>query len=593
MLSALIQTNIVMNRKNNIFNAGVLTLVLLAFLFSSNEAQAKRPLFKNGKSSYTIVVSKDASVSEKTAAKELQNYLKQISGASIVLTSTENLPAAKLKKNKIFVGWNEGCGEKQPAEGDEGFTVASKGSNLYIYGGSLRGTMYGVYSFLEKEFGVKWYTPECTVVPKKADYKIPEINYSEVPAINYRFVQYHDANRDAAWMAHNRNNSAWDASDNEFGGISAYWNAHTMGQFIPAGDYFEKHPEYFGVHAGNRIPYGQLCLTNPEVLKICIEKTKQAIRENPLYWVYSVSQNDNMLPCECDECKAMEEKYGGHAGLMVWFVNQVADAVREEFPDKYIGTFAYQYTRQAPKDIAPRDNVVIRLCSIECDFSHPICSNEANKPFMKDIEDWSKIAPHLFIWDYVVNFYQYIAPYPNFQSLAQNIKTFKDYNAIGIQEEANYQSNGAAFSEMKSWVLSKLLWDPEQDTDALVNEFINAYYGPAAAKIREYYDLCLGQVKDDTFMGFAFDHNHAIFTDEFVSKSFDVLQAAKKEVAGDQEFTDRVDRVVAQILFLKVMRNKEGAIADGSRDELVRIIKKFDIRPREGQTAEAFFETIK
>ncbi|MCQ2119601.1 MAG: DUF4838 domain-containing protein [Bacteroidales bacterium] len=581
-----------MTRKNIISNAGALSLALIAFLFFSNDAAAKRPLFKNGKSSYTIVLPAGASVSEKTAAKELQNYIQQISGASIPLSSMDDLSEKELKKNKIIVGWCGECGDQQPSAEDDSFTVRSRKSNLYIYGGSQRGTMYGAYSFLEKEFGVKWYTPECTVVPQKSVYKLDRLDYSETPAIKYRFVQYHDANRDAAWMAHNRNNSAWDAEDNEYGGISAYWNAHTMGQFIPAGDYFEKHPEYFGVHDGKRIPYGQLCLTNPEVLKICIEKTKKAIKDNPLYWVYSVSQNDNMLPCECDECKALEEKYGGHAGLMVWFVNQVADAIKDEFPDKYIGTFAYQYTRQAPKDIAPRDNVVIRLCSIECDFSHPICSNEANKPFMKDIEDWSKIAPHLFIWDYVVNFNQYLAPYPNFQSLAQNIKTFQEYNAIGIQEEANYQSNGAAFSEMKSWVLSKLLWDPEQDTDTLVNEFINAYYGPAAGKVREYYDLCLGQVKDDTFMGFAFDHNHSIFDDEFVAKSFDVLQEAKKEAAGDEEFTDRVDRVVAQVLFLKVMRNKEAAIADGSRDELIRIMKKFDIRAREWQTKEAFFESI-
>lgn len=568
-------------------------LAILAVMLSFNSLEAKRTLFRNGKSSYTIVLPSDPSASERTAARELQDYIRQIGGVVIPVASIDSVPDGIFsRKTRIYVGWNERTGVQQPAADDEGFTVKGKGPSIFIYGGSERGTMYGVYSFLEKEFGVRWYTPECTVVPQASRYSYSKFEYSEAPALKYRFVQYNNANRDEAWMAHNRNNSAWTVADNEYGGISAYWSAHTFGYFVPADKYFKEHPEYFSVKDGKRIPNGQLCLTNPDVLEICKEGMKKVIAENPLYWVYSLSQNDNMLPCECDECKALEERYGGHSGAMVWFVNQVADEIKPLFPEKYIGTFAYQYTRHAPENIVPKDNVVIRLCSIECDFSHPIDSTEYNRPFMDDLETWASKAPNLFIWDYVVNFNQYLAPYPNFQSLASNIRTFRDHKAIGIQEEANYQSDGGEFSEMKAWVLAKLLWNPELDTDALVDEFIEAYYGPAAASVHSYFDLCRAQVKDDTVMGFAFDQNHSLYDDGFISKAWEYVQSAKAEVSGDEELMKRVDRVAAQILFLKVTRNIEASRADGSMDELFRIIDSQELRVREWQTTEDFKKSL-
>jgi hypothetical protein len=317
---------------------------------------------------------------------------------------------------------------------------------------------------------------------------------------------------------------------------------------------------------------------------------KQAIADNPLYWVYSMSQSDNQFPCQCEKCRAIEEQYGGHSGLMIWFVNQVADAIKPLYPDKYIGTFAYQYTRKAPVGITPRDNVVIRLCSIECCFAHPLEECEHNRPFISDIEDWSKIAPHLFIWDYVVNYRQYVAPFPNFGVLAENIKTFKKYNAIGIQEEAQYESIGGEFSEMKSWVLSKLLWNPNLDTKALVAQFITDYYGNAAPYIQQYFDLCHSLIKDDTVMGIYINENNPLYTDEFVTEANSLLTQAKKAVAEcDEDIRFRVDLVGLQIDYLRLLRTPQEAVADGTRDRVFEFVRKHNILLNEWQSVE---ETI-
>ena len=563
-------------------------ILLIAVILAFAVAMQKPALFNNGKSDYSIVLCKNASISEQTAAKELQSYLEQVGGVVLPIINRDQLEEGQ---KHIFIGYNkhygEECGVECPDKNDEGFTYRNVGDNIWIYGGSQRGTMYGVYSFLENELGIRWYTKDYTHLKPLKKWQFKDLYCSETPFIQYRFDQYYNVEPHKDWLAHNKCNSVWAAQDNEYGGLVAYWNAHTFEQFIPSGEYFQKHPEYFSLRDGKRTPYTQLCLSNPEVLQICIEKMKQAIAANPLYWVYSMSQSDNQFPCECEKCRAIEEQYGGHSGLMVWFVNQVADAIKPLYPDKYIGTFAYQYTRKAPTGITPRDNVVIRLCSIECCFAHPLEECEHNRPFISDIEDWSKIAPHLFIWDYVVNYRQYVAPFPNFGVLAENIKTFKKYNAIGIQEEAQYESLGGEFSEMKSWVLSKLLWNPNLDTKALVAQFINDYYGPAATFIQQYFNLCHSLIKDDTVMGIYIDENNPLYTNEFVTEANNLLTQAKKAVAEcDDDMRLRVDMVGLQIDYLRMMRTPKEAIADGTRDRVFDFVRKHKIYLNEWQSIE-------
>ena len=118
---------------------------------------------------------------------------------------------------------------------------------------------------------------------------------------------------------------------------------------------------------GKRIPT-QLCLTNPDVLKIAIRSLRKMVAHNPEAKYWSVSQNDNRDYCTCVQCKAIDDREGSPSGSIISFVNQVAD----QFPDKMISTLAYEYGRRAPKTLIPRDNVNIMLCSIEINRDKPI-----------------------------------------------------------------------------------------------------------------------------------------------------------------------------------------------------------------------------
>ena len=564
-----------------------LTFIVLLLAIQTNAANW---LFRDGKSDYKIVISASASTSEKTAAKELQQYIEQMSGCLLPITNDLNTSSPR-----VIVGYNARLalltGTMEPAANDESFTYRTVGKDLLIWGGSQRGTMYGVFAFLERELGIHWLTPKCTVLPTHHSWKLRKLNHSEKPFLDFRYSNYFVASNVPQWSAHTRENMKWSPTINEYGNIEAYWGAHTMGEFVTTKEFFGSHPEYFCLRDGKRYGgYGQLCLSNPEVLEVCKTRLMQFMRRNPNYRIYSLSQNDNFLFCQCDKCRAIEDQYGGHSGLIVWFVNQVADAVKQEFPDKFVGTFAYQYSRQPPTGIKPRENVVIRLCSIECCFAHPLDAGcPQNEKFMCDLKGWAELAPHLFIWDYIVDYAQYIAPWPNFQVLGPNIKVFGDNKAIGVFEEAQYQSAGAEFDELKAWVVNQLLWNPEQDVDSLVSIFVKGYYGKAAPYVKEYYDLCQSLVKPDLHYGIYIRENHEIYSDDFILKAFAILDKAKQAAESDN-IREQVDRVRMQPLYLYCMRHKAASMQDGRWSELKGLMQKYKAMHREGHNQAGFFQ---
>jgi hypothetical protein len=192
---------------------------------------------------------------------------------------------------------------------------------------------------------------------------------------------------------------------NEFFAKGYY--VHTFNRLVPWQEYFQTHPEYFAMMNGKR-NIDQLCLTNPEVLKLVIAKLEKDMAAQPdkLYW--SVSQNDNFSYCQCDNCQKIISAEQSPAGPIIRFVNEVAN----HFPEKIISTLAYQYSRQAPAITKPAGNVQVMLCTIELNRSKPIEQDKGSQSFVKDIVDWGKICRHIYLWDYTIDFAHSCSPFP-------------------------------------------------------------------------------------------------------------------------------------------------------------------------------------
>ncbi|MFZ2052922.1 MAG: DUF4838 domain-containing protein [Candidatus Aminicenantales bacterium] len=179
---------------------------------------------------------------------------------------------------------------------------------------------------------------------------------------------------------------------------------------------------------------------------------------------------------------AVDGEEGSPSGSLLRFVNAVAADIEDEFPHITIDTLAYQYTRKPPRTTRPRPNVMVRLCSIECSFSVPL-DDPRNRTFIDDLEEWSKVADRLFIWDYTTDFSNYIQPHPNYGVLGPNIRLFIKNNVRGVFEQGAYQSRGSEMAEMRAWMLAKLLWNPALDAARLREEFLEGYYGPSAGPV--------------------------------------------------------------------------------------------------------------
>ncbi len=190
-------------------------------------------------------------------------------------------------------------------------------------------------------------------------------------------------------------------------------------------------------------------------------------------------------------------------------LNRVAEAVEKEFPDVLVESLAYQYTRKPPKTIKPRDNVLIRLCTIECSYIQPL-DGEQNQKFAADMEGWSKLAKHLFIWDYTTNYNDYLGPHPNLRVLVPNVRYFVKHGAIGLFEEGE----GDDFCELKNWLLMRVMWEPHLDGEKLIDEFVRGYYGEAVAPlIKQYWDVLIAQAeKEKIYLG-CFGMNSAKWID--------------------------------------------------------------------------------
>lgn len=532
-------------------------------------------LFADQKSSYRIAIDAQASESEKWAAKELQHWLKQAGGAELPIQDLSQ----PFSGPQIIIGYNDvvkaKTGEPKPADLDESFRYFNSGANLFIYGGAMRGSMYGVMAFLENELGCRWYTPEVSVIPEKKTYSFDWLDHSEKPGVRVRNDFYFEA-FNPEWVARNRMNGTlgFAESAKQPGGTENYWAVHTFYPLVPPEEFFGKHPEYYSLIDGKRThDHAQLCLTNPDVLKIIVERIKKRMHDSPEYLIYDVSQNDWRNPCQCEKCQAIVQKEGSESGPIIWFVNQVAEAVEKEFPDKFIGTLAYQYTRTPPKYIRPRNNVVVRLCSIECCFAHDFKTCPENKSFLDDLQKWATLAPHLYIWDYVVNFSHYIMPYPNFNVLQSNIKTLIENNSIGIMEQAAYQSRGGEFAELRAYLISRLLWNPDVNTENVINDFMYGYYRRSGQLVRQYFDLLNSRVTTDTHIHLGLTPEDKLFTDEFINQSYQIFEEAKK-VANNDEILHRVEMASLPILYLKCKRMPVLSRFDGTFDDFCTITKR-------------------
>lgn len=503
-------------------------------------AQAEAPIATHGKARCVIVTQSGATQAELHAAHELADTLHLITGTTLpIVQSDTNLPEAA-----IIVGPGPAAHALFPEAqlerfGGEQLTIRTKGKRLLLAGGRPRGTLYAVYRFLQERCGVRWWTPWAATFPRHPDLVISDITLDAQPAFESRDPYWYPAfNPD--WAARNGSNSQSAHLDAAHGGSVLYKGfVHTFYPLVPPEQYAASHPEWYSLINGKRVfENAQLCTTNPLLRDFLVDRIREEIEAAPEARIVSLSQNDCFNPCACPVCKEIDDREGSHSATMLTLVNYVAERIGKEFPDVAIDTLAYQYTRKAPKDIVPQSNVIVRLCSIECNFAAPL-DDPSNKAFADDIRDWNRLSKRLYIWDYTTNFAHYVQPHPNWFVLGPNLRFFHDHGARGVFEQGAYQSSGGEMSELRAWMLAQLLWNPDQDDRKLIREFLDGYYGRAAQSIWDYMTLLSRKTKGVT-MGCYASPSSSYLDFDTLNRAERLWQRAEEAVKSDPDLLWRV-----------------------------------------------------
>ena len=434
----------------------------------------------------------------------------------------------------------------------DGYRIRVAERGVTIDGGNVRGAIYGTYRFLEDCFGVRFFTPTLETC-KEGDVVLSPCEIEYTPRFAKRSFDWYNARLSQTWMVKNYIN------DCGFTGpfaaeIGGSWNAggvgvHSLGRLTETGDGTTPTP----------------CLSDPDVLQTVIKNVRAILERDPNVNSISVSQNDTPEHCECENCRHIAEEEGSWAGVLLRFVNAVAEDIAADYPDVTIDTLAYQWTVEPPRVTRPRENVSVWLCPITCDYTHPLSEGlcPENAAFDGILTGWAAICDDLQIWDYTNNYRYSIPTYPNLWVMQANMNYFAENSVRSMFPEGNYYSASGEFGELRAYLLARLMRDPSMNRReyfALMDEFLEAYYGAGWRYIRTYIDALCGQAASGCQN--IFEPPFAAISEDWfraMEDTFDDWWNKAEAMAGDRKAF--VVRSRLQWRYIKLMLHPDRAVA--------------------------------
>jgi hypothetical protein len=339
------------------------------------------------------------------------------------------------------------------------------------------------------------------------------------------------------------------------------------------------HPEYFPLIGGQRLVVSGSdkpgpCLSNPEVVQIIIKKCREHFDKNPEALCISLGMPDVGQDkwCECSNCRAMDGtslKVGGatsrFSNRYYTFLNQVAKALRESHPGKSVGTLGYLGTDRPPSFPLER-NIIVYLCASRANWCVP--ANKAND--LELIDAWLERIDHVGIYEYLYGM-GFSIPRLYTRALAEYLRHVGNKRpGSGFYAEI-YSNHG--LDGPKPWLVEKLLWNPNQDVDALMTQWATACFGPASEPMKKYFDLLEedwmrngARVKPTGILwGYRQEIQYEMLRPEDLPPLWKLLEEAKAKAGADETVLKRIDYFAATFKVSDVMARRYHAYAEAAR----------------------------
>lgn len=455
---------------------------------------------QNGRTDYAVLLPETYGKHIAIAAAELARFFKEASGASL---GAGGKRAISLGNTPLFR--EHAAAFDMEKINSRGYFIRTFEKNVVICARTELGVLYGVYELLEKLFGIEFYAADEIDVPRVPSVPFTPIDIANQPAIEYRQLSFKSLCREQIF-AH-RQRAEVNMTDPD-GAYFTFWGTmwvHTMtSKLLPPEENADGtlvHPDWYS--STRR----QLCMTNEEARLALVEKLKAHLLKYPDVQIVCVGIEDNNEYCTCEKCRAAHEKYG-IGGVNIRFVNAVArdiEAWRQKaLPDKHfkIGLVAYVRTKNPPVKTdektgkyVPLDpsfmlekNIVVLNCTIDACGLHPLDA-PCNHDIAARFEKWKALgAERIAVWDYHSYFDNNFIHLPGVRNYAENLKKYVAYNAFHLFCEGQGTFRGPDFHDLKAYLLSKLSWNPQLETERLIDGFFTHYYRSAAPFMRRYFD---------------------------------------------------------------------------------------------------------
>jgi hypothetical protein len=549
--------------------------MLVAVAAVSAEGADNPWLTANHYDSVRIVVAAEAPETYRTAAHDLASYWERVTGHPALVSSEAGDGVAFWIGEEVFPDAVKAhLNANRPGESGVYLRTVDQGgvTGLALAGGPGDGTVNAVYVFIEKYLGVRWVAPDLTHIPE-APPSIPVIDYQYTPPFRYRWT--------GNWRGADR------AQESAFERVHRLRvpdigsNGHNLYELVPPDKHFEAHPDYYSMLDCKRIAptgedwrtpeyransgnaYAQLCMTHPEVPERIMETLREWIAARPDTPIWGVMQEDNFGFCECPECAAVDAAEDSRAGALLTGINRVAERYAAEFPDKEIITYAYLWSRKPPKTLHPAPNVIMQLCSIECDASRPMndANSMENAAFSRELIGWGAISDQLFMYDYVPNYRAWFRPHPNLHVIQPNLAYYAENGVTGVFMSGCTEEKGE-FTVLRTYLIAKALWDPYMDGQAVIDEFLALYYEDAAPHIRRYIDAVCHAAADNNAVVTCYDPGWWIDT-RLVREGRAILADARA-AANSDAVRERVHLLELSMDYAAMKAAPDATIKDGT-----------------------------
>jgi hypothetical protein len=553
------------------FLGGVLILPSATAALYERQSGPFAHIVLSGQAKAQIVIPEEPSYLEECAATELQTYLAKESGAKLLVVKEGKAGVARFS---FFLGATRkastaGVVPDERRMGRDGFALRSVPDGLIVLGRNDLGTLFGVYELLERCFDVRWFMPGelGEQVPRSDTLRLGQVNLIFKPSFRVRWIG------EGEWSLRQRMNAYVQVGGRSVG-INWKWHFHTFRLLIPPEKYYAEHPEYFALVKGKRAisdsktHENQLCTANPDVVREVAKNLIATLDAEPGIEIITLSPNDGGGFCECERCRALDEPgrdwFAQYSRRLALFNREVAKLVREKHPQVLIKTGAYAMYARPPldPDCRPEPNQIVQLCHLYFCHNHPVGSDacregvtytpkpsfQPNQEFRKILDQWAALSPHLFVYEYytIGGLSRAGLPWPVVHTLRHDIPYYCRRGVEGFYTqcgESRFYQLGLNY-----YLAAKLCWNADLNVDALLEDYFEKFYGPAAAPMRDYFTAMERSAQQwDGCVSYGLQGvtglkviGPKIFTPEVMERMGARLERAERLAAGDETLAKRM-----------------------------------------------------